>query len=250
MSDVNRGFSWAGSWTRRQIEDYVLSQKDPGSDVPIYRIELLKDLRPLEHYTHEFLVFSFRLEEKGEKYLYLEREASDASPLIFPILRYLARSRPFSFLLSPSCRRILAPLEPLLKKCPLSSLELDSFTLEEPSAGDLLNFLTPGEEDDEERRCHVQSIFEVQPNPSEKPFTLRSLVKLMRDLQTKHPKYRLLGANCWSWSRAMLLSIILDWHNIQSATYKGRTLTFMELKVYLTTMYGAWGGLLLRFIGM
>lgn len=214
----------------------------------ISRIELLKDLRYLDHYRHEFLVFSLRVQGKGDRYLYMEREDSDASTLFFPLLRRLASMRPFSYLLAPTCRRIFAPFRPLLDIWPFNELELDRFTLEELPAGDLLSFFTPGEPADKSRREHVQSVFDVHLELSKNPFTLRRLIQLMRDLQEGHPKYRLLGANCWSWSRAMLLSIALEECGIREIHYKGRTVTSGELKAYLTTMYGAWGGLLLRFI--
>ena len=97
-----------------------------------------------------------------------------------------------------------------------------------------------------------QTVFEIRLRPS--AFTLKDLAKILEDesYEKKYPEYGLFSANCWAWSRGLLLDIIHHPHATTSEILKTNgkemvPITVEEMKLYMLTEYGAYGRLLLHF---
>jgi hypothetical protein len=116
-----------------------------------------------------------------------------------------------------------------------------------------LMFYKPGDSEEIGRREWTTSVLEVYIDMAHAGtrFTLYYLANILRKYQNDHPMYRLFGANCWAWSRAIILDIIKPPRRIERVTManKDPDITPDQLKIYLMTEYGAWGGLLLRCVG-
>jgi len=182
----------------------------------IHKLELLKDTR-FYHWLHEFVVLT--LSYAGERrLLYLEH-----------------------FWLADTG---------LKEWIPLTSSSLAGS--QKPSADDAMFYKTDDPEEHERRRF-TTTVFEIQfsVSPARDPVTLRTIAKILRQLSMDHPAYALFSANCWAWSRGIVMAITQESRNIQTVTTMSRTdVTSDQLKYYLMTEYGAFGSLLLRCIGM
>jgi hypothetical protein len=97
------------------------------------------------------------------------------------------------------------------------------------------------------------TVLEIQfsDHPTHSPVTLHSIARILMQMGTKHTAYSLFSANCWAWSRGIAMAIAIEsGSNVETVTMTGRDVTLHQLKLYLLTEYGAFGGLLLRCIGM
>jgi hypothetical protein len=203
----------SGHYYLGQFCDKLLNDKPAERLAQIHRIELLKDIRIIDWDLHVHLKHEFlvfALTHNGkESLLYFEHAWGDESEV--PVAH--------------------------------------------GNAGDLdeLMFYSPGDGEENGRREWTTSLLEIHIDPSYSgsPLTLQSLAEILRRYQKDHPMYRLFGANCWAWSRAIILDIVNPPQRIERVMManKGQDVTPEQLKIYMMTEYGAWGGLLLRFIG-
>jgi hypothetical protein len=204
--------SLSGHYYLGQFCDKLLNDKPAERLARIHRIELLKDIRIVDWDLHVHLKHEFLVfsltYDGDESLLYFEHAWGDESEV--PVAHGSAE-------------------------------DLDE-----------LMFYKPGDSEENGRREWTTSLLEIRIDMSytASPFTLRSLAEILRHYQNDHPMYRLFGANCWAWSRAIILDIINPPHRIERVLManKYQDITPEQLKIYLMTEYGAWGGLLLRFI--
>lgn len=116
-------------------------------------------------------------------------------------------------------------------------------------------FFEEGDEQEQERRRNSVTLFAIHfrrdVGSSSSPLTLRTVCEVLLDYHDKHPAYILLDANCWAWSRAILLAVVSKADNVSSIVInkKSEPVTPEQFKMYLFTEYGAWGGMLLHVIG-
>ncbi|PPQ82490.1 hypothetical protein CVT25_007328 [Psilocybe cyanescens] len=205
----------------------------------ISKIELLKDTRVTEHWTHEYLVFTVIRSGGGAK-----QEDADSDVLALYFERGLEDHEEWSW--RDFIRR--------------------GFT---GAAADTLSFYEAGGEDDRDLRGWSTSIFEVTLKPTtEGPLRLRHLAQLLasESYAVKHPHYGLFSANCWSWSRGVFFDIIRH-HRVavkEASTFKNGSVSACrkggedigedeiamgkeELELFVLTQYGAYGRALLHF---
>jgi hypothetical protein len=203
----------SGHYYLGQFCDKLLNDKPAERLARIHRVELLKDMRIVDWDLHVHLKHEFlvfSLSYNGEEsLLYFEHWWGDDSEV-------------------PIAHR--------------SAEELDE-----------LMFYKPGDSEEIGRREWTTSVLEVYIDMTHAGtrFTLYYLANILRKYQNDHPMYRLFGANCWAWSRAIILDIIKPPRRIERVTManKDPDITPDQLKIYLMTEYGAWGGLLLRCVG-
>lgn len=234
----------------------------------ISKIELLKDTRVTEHWTHEYLVFTVIRSGGGAK-----QEDADSDVLALYFERGLEDHEEWSW--RDFIRR--------------------GFT---GAAADTLSFYEAGGEDDRDLRGWSTSstfaslrpsllslsgsflniyiiqliydiVFEVTLKPTtEGPLRLRHLAQLLasESYAVKHPHYGLFSANCWSWSRGVFFDIIRH-HRVavkEASTFKNGSVSACrkggedigedeiamgkeELELFVLTQYGAYGRALLHF---
>lgn len=188
----------------------------------IHKLELLKDTRP-QYWYHEFIVLT--LSYAGEnRFLYLEH-----------------------------CWR--ANTGPLGEWIPLTSGSLAGS--QKDRADGAMFYKTDDSEERDRRRC-TMTVLEIQfadsPAHDTHAITLHTIAKILKQIETEHPSYALFSANCWAWSRGIVMAILLESRpsrrTTQTVTMSGTDITSDQLIFYLTTEYGAFGGLLLHCIGV
>ncbi|KAG1722683.1 uncharacterized protein EDB91DRAFT_1174235 [Suillus paluster] len=179
----------------------------------IHKLELLKDTR-FSHWRHELIVLTLSYASE-RRLLYLEHfwDADTG----------------------------------LGEWVPLTS---DSLAGSQKDSADEAMFYKPDDPVEHDRRRFTMTVLEIQFSdpPARDPVTLHSIAKILGQVGKKHPAYALFSANCWAWSRGIVLVIALESRNIKTVTMLGRDVTSDQLKIYLMTEYGAFGGLLLRCI--
>ncbi|KAG1805455.1 uncharacterized protein BJ212DRAFT_867687 [Suillus subaureus] len=113
-------------------------------------------------------------------------------------------------------------------------------------------FYKPNDPHEDHRRRYTMTVFEIQfsAHPTHtSPVTLHSIARILRQMGTKHGAYALFSANCWAWSRGIVMAIALESSsNVETVTMTGKDITLHQLKYYLLTEYGAFGGMLLHCI--
>ncbi|KAJ3507312.1 hypothetical protein NLJ89_g6373 [Agrocybe chaxingu] len=199
----------SSSYSPKQFADAILDKGlRKNASKPVTKIELLKDTRMVDHWRHEFLVFTTTHEEQ-ELYLYFEREL-DEDVEGFKAKAAFARG------------------------------------LFRGPALDILMFHERGSEKDVETKTWTKAVFEIKlrSSPEVEPFTLKDLAKILKDesYEEKYSRYGLFSANCWAWSRGFLFDII---HRPQAARAiseilktNGREMvpiTVEEMKLYMLT---------------
>ncbi|CAA7264014.1 unnamed protein product [Cyclocybe aegerita] len=209
------------SYSPKQFSDAILDKGlRKNASKPVSRIELLKDTRTVDHWRHEFLVFTIAHEDQ-ELYLYFERELDE-------------------------------DVEGLKAKAAFAR------ELFRGPALDILMFHERGSEKDVETRSWTKAVFEIKlrSSPEVEPFTLKDLAKILKDesYEEKYPRYGLFSANCWAWSRSLLLDVIRRPQAARAVSEILKTngremvpITVEEMKLYMLTEYGAYGRLLLHF---
>jgi len=181
----------------------------------IHKLELLKDTR-FSQWRHEFIVLTLSYAGKN-RLLYLEHS-------------WDADTR-------------LGELMPFLN---LTSSNL--FGSQKTSADETM-FYRANDSEEHDRRRYTMTVFEIQFSDHDQAVTLHTIAKILRQIGRQHPAYALFSANCWAWSRGIVMALVLESRNIQTVTMSGKDVTLDQLKFYLMTEYGAFGGLLLRCIG-
>jgi hypothetical protein len=185
----------------------------------IHKLELLKDTRP-QYWYHEFIVLT--LSYAGEnRFLYLEHS-------------WRANTGPGEWI-------------------PLTSGSLAGS--QKDRADGAMFYKTDDSEERDRRRC-TMTVLEIQfadLAPAHDTITLHTIAKILKQIETEHLSYALFSANCWAWSRGIVLAILLESRpsrrTIQTVTMSGKDVTSDQLMFYLMTEYGAFGGLLLHCIG-
>ncbi|OJA09653.1 hypothetical protein AZE42_06025 [Rhizopogon vesiculosus] len=179
----------------------------------IHKLELLKDTR-LSHWRHECIVLTLSYASE-DRLLYLEHF-------------WDADTR-------------------LGEWIPLTSSSLAGS--QKTSAGEAMFYRTNDSAEHDRRRC-TMTVFEIEFSgpPARDPTTLHTIAKILRQFGKEHPAYALFSANCWAWSRGIVMAIALESSNIQTVTMSGKDIILDQLKIYLMTEYGAFGGSLLRCI--
>ncbi|KAG0696791.1 hypothetical protein DFH29DRAFT_183320 [Suillus ampliporus] len=179
----------------------------------IHKLELLKDTR-FSHWRHEFIVLTLSYANE-RRLLYLEHfwDADTG----------------------------------LGEWVPLTS---SSLTGSQKASADEAMFYKPDDPVEHDHRRSTTTVLEIQFSgpPACDPVTLHSIARILRQIGMKHPAYALFSANCWAWSRGIVMAIALESRNVETVTMSGRDVTLDQLKIYLMTEYGAFGGLLLRCI--
>ncbi|KAG1778886.1 hypothetical protein EV702DRAFT_142800 [Suillus placidus] len=179
----------------------------------IHKLELLKDTR-FSHWRHEFIVLTLTYASE-RRLLYLEHSWHGTG---------------------------------LGERIPVT---LSSLVGSQKASADEAMFYKPNDPHEDHRRRCTMTVLEIQfsDHPTHTPVTLHSIARILRQMGTKHKAYALFSANCWAWSRGIVMSIAIDSSsNVETVTMLGRDVTLHQLKIYLLTEYGAFGGLLLRCI--
>lgn len=179
----------------------------------IHKLELLKDTR-LSHWRHEFIVLTLTYTSE-RRLLYLEHSWHGTG---------------------------------LGERIPVT---LSSLVGSQKGSADEAMFYKPNDPHEDDRRRHTMTVFEIQfsAHSTHSPVTLHSIARILRQMGTKHEAYALFSANCWAWSRSIVMAIAIESSsNIETVIMSGRDVTSQQLKIYLSTEYGAFGGLLLRCI--
>ncbi|KAG2136645.1 hypothetical protein DEU56DRAFT_901522, partial [Suillus clintonianus] len=186
----------------------------PTVETTIHKVELLKDTR-FSDWRHEFVVLTLTYD--GERrLLYLEHSWGGAG---------------------------------LKERIPVPTLR--SLFGSQKDSADGAEFYKPNDPHEQDRRRFTMTVLEIQFSgpPAHKPVTLHSIARILTQLGTKHEAYALFSANCWAWSRSIVLTMALEfWRNVETVTMSGRVVTLDQLKFYLMTEYGAFGGMLLYCI--
>lgn len=218
MSLVFNGTAWVHELCQKAL-------RSPKGLAHINSIELLKDSR-IDHFKHEWLVLW--LSHETERYiLHLERSWDHETDEGWE-----------------------AWIPPLFGQRTIAGVDGQQRNPEYDEAF----FFQEGDEQEQERRRDSVTIFAIQFHAgcsSSSPLTLRTVCEVLLDYHDKHPAYILLGANCWAWSRAVLLAVVSKADNVSSIVInkKSEPVTPEQFKMYLFTEYGAWGGMLLHVIG-
>jgi hypothetical protein len=179
-------------------------------------LELLKDTR-FSHWRHEFIVLTLSYASE-RRLLYLEHSWHGTGPLG--------------------------------ERIPVT---LSSLVGSQKGSADEAMFYKPNDPHEDQRRRCTMTVLEIQfsDHPTHSPVTLLSIARILMQMGTKHTAYALFSANCWAWSRGIAMAIAVESSsNVETVTMTGRDVTLAQLKIYLLTEYGAFGGLLLRCIGM
>ncbi|KAG2130158.1 uncharacterized protein EDB93DRAFT_87926 [Suillus bovinus] len=180
----------------------------------IHKLELLKDTR-FSHWRHEFIVLTLTYASE-RRVLYLEHSWHGGAGL---------------------GERIPVTLSSL-------------FSSQKGSADEAM-FYKPNDPHEDHRRKCTMTLLEIQfsDHPTHSPVTLHSIARILRQMGTKHKAYALFSANCWAWSRGIAMAVAIESSsNVEIVTMSGRDVTLHQLKIYLLTEYGAFGGLLLHCI--
>ncbi|KAG1744851.1 hypothetical protein EDB19DRAFT_1960605 [Suillus lakei] len=201
----------------------TIKDKTPGTTVKtspskygkalIHKLELLKDTR-FSHWRHEFIVLTLTYASES-RLLYLEHSWHGTG---------------------------------LGERIPVT---LSSLVGSQKGSADEAVFYKPNDPHEDHRRRYTMTVLEIQfsGHLAHSTVTLHSIARILRQVGTKHEAYALFSANCWAWSRGIVMAIALESSsNVETVTMSGRDVTLDQLKIYLMTEYGAFGGLLLRCI--
>lgn len=181
----------------------------------IHKLELLKDTR-FSHWRHEFIVLTLTYASET-RLLYLEHSWDGTG---------------------------------LGERIPVT---LSSLVGSQKGSADEAMFYKPNDPHENHRRKCTMTVLEIQfsDHSTHSPVTLHSIARILRQIGTKHKAYALFSANCWAWSRGIVMAIAIESSsNVEIVTMSGRDVTLDQLKIYLLTEYGAFGGLLLHCIGV
>ncbi|KAG2040416.1 hypothetical protein BDR03DRAFT_948671 [Suillus americanus] len=179
----------------------------------IHKLELLKDTR-VSHWRHEFIVLTLTYANE-RRLLYLEHSWHGTG---------------------------------LGERIPVT---LSSLVGSQKGSADEAMFYKPNDPHEDHRRRCTMTVLEIQfsAHPTHSPVTLHSIARILRQTGKKHEAYALFSANCWAWSRGIVMAIALESSsNVETVTMVGRDITLHQLKYYLLTEYGAFGGMLLHCI--
>ncbi|KAG1818869.1 hypothetical protein EV424DRAFT_956199 [Suillus variegatus] len=179
----------------------------------IHKLELLKDTR-FSHWRHEFIVLTLTYASET-RLLYLEHSWDGTG---------------------------------LGERIPVT---LSSLVGSQKGSADEAMFYKPNDPHENHRRKCTMTVLEIQfsDHSTHSPVTLHSIARILRQIGTKHKAYALFSANCWAWSRGIVMAIAIESSsNVETVTMSGRDVTLDQLKIYLLTEYGAFGGLLLHCI--
>lgn len=177
----------------------------------VHKLELLKDIR-FSHWRHEFIVLTLSYASE-RRLLYLEHSWDGTG---------------------------------LGERIPVT---LSSLVGSQKGSADQAMFYKPNDPHEDQRRRCTMNVLEIQfsDHPTHSPVTLHSIARILMQMGTKHTAYALFSANCWAWSRGIAMAIAIEsGSNVEAVTMTGRDVTLHQLKIYLLTEYGAFGGLLLR----